>query len=251
MKGDAHRPGHDPPVVVRPRRPAARARPAARSPWRSRTRCSTWRRPARPSSRWTRPRCARACRSAPPTRTRTCAGRSTLPPRHGAGARGDAGAHAHVLLGVRRDHGPHRPPRRGRALDRGVALRHGGARRLRRRSAYPGDVGPGVYDIHSPRVPSAEEIEGLLELAEERVGREAALGEPRLRPQDPRPGPRRGRAGQHGRGGRAPAERGPASAHSRYPGRRRPGLPLGSREPPEGGVDASEVRCDPGAVPQR
>ena len=31
-----------------------------------------------------------------------------------------------------------------------------------RRSAYPGDVGPGVYDVHSPRVPSPEEIEALL-----------------------------------------------------------------------------------------
>jgi 5-methyltetrahydropteroyltriglutamate--homocysteine methyltransferase len=37
---------------------------------------------------------------------------------------------------------------------------------------YPNDVGPGVYDIHSPRVPSAEEIERLLELAEAHVGRE-------------------------------------------------------------------------------
>lgn len=37
---------------------------------------------------------------------------------------------------------------------------------------YPNDIGPGVYDIHSPRVPSVEEIERLLELAEARVGRE-------------------------------------------------------------------------------
>ena len=37
---------------------------------------------------------------------------------------------------------------------------------------YPGEVGPGVYDIHSPRVPSIEEIERLLELAEARVGRD-------------------------------------------------------------------------------
>ena len=36
---------------------------------------------------------------------------------------------------------------------------------------YPGDIGPGVYDIHSPRVPSAYEIERLLELAEERIDR--------------------------------------------------------------------------------
>ena len=38
--------------------------------------------------------------------------------------------------------------------------------------AYPNDIGPGVYDIHSPRVPSADEIERLLELAEERVPRD-------------------------------------------------------------------------------
>jgi 5-methyltetrahydropteroyltriglutamate--homocysteine methyltransferase len=30
---------------------------------------------------------------------------------------------------------------------------------------YPNEIGPGVYDIHSPRVPSAEEIRGLLEKA--------------------------------------------------------------------------------------
>jgi 5-methyltetrahydropteroyltriglutamate--homocysteine methyltransferase len=38
--------------------------------------------------------------------------------------------------------------------------------------SYPNDIGPGVYDIHSPRVPSTDEIERLLELAEARVGRE-------------------------------------------------------------------------------
>jgi len=39
-------------------------------------------------------------------------------------------------------------------------------------AAYPNDIGPGIYDIHSPRVPSADEMERLIELAEERVGRE-------------------------------------------------------------------------------
>jgi 5-methyltetrahydropteroyltriglutamate--homocysteine methyltransferase len=34
-----------------------------------------------------------------------------------------------------------------------------------RRFRYPNEIGPGVYDIHSPRVPAAEEIEGLLERA--------------------------------------------------------------------------------------
>jgi 5-methyltetrahydropteroyltriglutamate--homocysteine methyltransferase len=37
---------------------------------------------------------------------------------------------------------------------------------------YPNDIGPGVYDIHSPRVPSIEEVERLLELAESRIDRE-------------------------------------------------------------------------------
>jgi 5-methyltetrahydropteroyltriglutamate--homocysteine methyltransferase len=37
---------------------------------------------------------------------------------------------------------------------------------------YANDIGPGVYDIHSPRVPSTEEIERLLERAEAQVGRE-------------------------------------------------------------------------------
>ena len=31
--------------------------------------------------------------------------------------------------------------------------------------AYPNDIGPGVYDIHSPRVPDQKEIEALLESA--------------------------------------------------------------------------------------
>jgi len=30
---------------------------------------------------------------------------------------------------------------------------------------YPNEIGPGVYDIHSPRVPSAEEMRELLEKA--------------------------------------------------------------------------------------
>ena len=33
------------------------------------------------------------------------------------------------------------------------------------RYRYPNEIGPGVYDIHSPRVPAPEEMEGLLEKA--------------------------------------------------------------------------------------
>jgi 5-methyltetrahydropteroyltriglutamate--homocysteine methyltransferase len=35
------------------------------------------------------------------------------------------------------------------------------------RCRYPREVGPGVYDIHSPRVPSLEEIEARLRRAQE------------------------------------------------------------------------------------
>jgi 5-methyltetrahydropteroyltriglutamate--homocysteine methyltransferase len=37
---------------------------------------------------------------------------------------------------------------------------------------YPGQIGPGIYDIHSPRVPAAAELERLLDLAEQRIGRQ-------------------------------------------------------------------------------
>ena len=74
---------------------------------------------------------------------------------------------------------------------------------------YPNEIGPGVYDIHSPRVPS-----GRRDRAAAGAGRgagrpRAAVGEPGLRPEDARlergpPG-----AGQHGRGGAAAAGGGP------------------------------------------
>jgi 5-methyltetrahydropteroyltriglutamate--homocysteine methyltransferase len=35
--------------------------------------------------------------------------------------------------------------------------------------AYPNDIGPGVWDIHSPRVPTAEEMAGLLRRATNRI----------------------------------------------------------------------------------
>ena len=34
---------------------------------------------------------------------------------------------------------------------------------------YPAEIGPGLYDIHSPRVPTADEMEALLVLAAERI----------------------------------------------------------------------------------
>ena len=60
---------------------------------------------------------------------------------------------------------------RRRDLDRGVPI---GMELLDafREFDYPNEIGPGVYDIHSPRVPPVEELEQLLELAERRIGRE-------------------------------------------------------------------------------
>jgi len=34
---------------------------------------------------------------------------------------------------------------------------------------YPNEIGPGVYDIHSPRVPDIGEMTGLLTLARKRL----------------------------------------------------------------------------------
>jgi len=36
-------------------------------------------------------------------------------------------------------------------------------------TSYPAEIGPGVWDIHSPRVPSAEEMAELLGLARQRL----------------------------------------------------------------------------------
>jgi len=37
------------------------------------------------------------------------------------------------------------------------------------RFAYPNEIGPGVYDIHSPRVPPASEMAALMEKAMQRI----------------------------------------------------------------------------------
>ena len=81
------------------------------------------------------------------------------------------------------------------------------------RFRYPNGIGPGVYDIHSPRVPDVDEMVGLLDKARGDP-RRPAVGESGLRPQDPRlagdacgaggDGRRRGRvAGTFGRSAHA------------------------------------------------
>ncbi len=85
-------------------------------------------------------------------------------------ARRDRHPHAYVLFGVQRHHGRDRRHGRGRHLHRDHPQPDGAARRLRgQRLAYPAEIGPGVWDIHSPRVPSAGEMAELLGLARPRL----------------------------------------------------------------------------------
>ena len=58
------------------------------------------------------------------------------------------------------------------------------------RTGYRNEIGPGVYDIHSPRVPTVEEMVELLARPRRRPAPGADLGQPGLRAEDPRPGPR-------------------------------------------------------------
>ena len=49
---------------------------------------------------------------------------------------------------------------------------------------YPNEIGPGVYDIHSPNIPTQEQIVQLMRKAAERIPAAAAVGQSGLRPED-------------------------------------------------------------------
>jgi len=53
------------------------------------------------------------------------------------------------------------------------------------RHGYANAIGPGLYDIHSPRVPSVEEMAARLQAMPAYLPARPPVGEPRLRPQDP------------------------------------------------------------------
>ncbi len=67
---------------------------------------------------------------------------------------------------------------------------------------YPNDIGPGVYDIHSPNVPDVGWMVTLMQQGRRSPAEGPPLGESRLRPEDPGLAGNRGRASQHG--GRRP-----------------------------------------------
>ena len=168
-EGHADRPGHDPQLVVRPRRPAAQPRPAGRSPSRSATRSWTWKRPARRSSRSTRRRCARACRCGTANGRPISTGRS------------NASASPPPACGTRRRSTPTcatrssttSSPRSARwtpmsSRSRPRARRWNCSMRSPATATRPRS-GPGVYDIHSPRVPAVDEMAALLKAAAGRL----------------------------------------------------------------------------------
>jgi 5-methyltetrahydropteroyltriglutamate--homocysteine methyltransferase len=76
--------------------------------------------------------------------------------------------HPHVLFGVQRHHRVHRRDgcrcdhNRDLTLDMELldAFEH---------FQYPNEIGPGVYDIHSPNIPSQAHIEHLMQKAAERI----------------------------------------------------------------------------------
>ena len=95
-------------------------------------------------------------------------GRRCLPPDGLGRGRPDANPHAHVLFGVRTDH------RVDRALDADVISIEAARSDMElldafARFKYPAEIGPGVYDIHTPRVPEVEEIIGRLRKALQRL----------------------------------------------------------------------------------
>lgn len=50
--------------------------------------------------------------------------------------------------------------------------------------AYPNEIGPGVYDIHSPNVPTVEWMANLAAQGRRSHPGGAVMGQPRLRPEN-------------------------------------------------------------------
>src|SRR5215218_10391330 len=129
-------------------------------------------------------------------------GGGLLPPDRRSGGRRHPGAHPHVLLGVQRHHGAHRAPGRRRALDRGLTLGHGGTRRLRRLARLPERDRAGR--VRHPLAARAACCGNRAAARARRGARRprAAVGQPRLWPQDAALGGGSPRARTHTRGDR-------------------------------------------------
>ena len=169
-EGHAHRPGDHAAVVLRPRPTSARETVCRQIALAIRDEVLDLEAAGhRRSSRSTSRPSARACRCGRPTAPTTCAGRSPAsawrPPACATTRRSTPTCATRNST----TSSAHRRDGCGRDLDRDGAQRHGAARGLRGDFDYPNEIGPGVWDIHSPRVPSAEEMAGLLRRAAWRV----------------------------------------------------------------------------------
>ena len=166
-EGHADRSGDDPAMVLRARRPAALGDRASRSRWPSATRCATSKPPAIRIIQIDEP----ALREGLPLRRADWADYLEWAVDAfrlaAAGVAGrDADPHPHVLLASSTTSSRRSPRMDADVISiENVALGHGAAGRLRRTSSTRTRSGPGVYDIHSPRVPSTTEIVDAVEQA--------------------------------------------------------------------------------------
>ena len=168
-EGDADRPGHHPELVVRPRRHSRAARPAGRSRWRSATRSADL-----------------EAAGAGMIQIDEAALREGLPLRKSewkayldwaveafrlcsSGVRDETQIHTHMCYSEFND-----IIDAIAAMDADVISIETSRSKMElldafRNYRYPNEIGPGVYDIHSPRVPDVEEMTGLLTLARKRL----------------------------------------------------------------------------------
>ncbi len=112
----------------------------------------------------TSPPSAKVCLCAAPTGPPICSGASTPFVSPLRSTRRNPDPHPHVLFRVQRHHRLHRRDGRRCPLHR-VSRSRMELLGVFDRVRYPNEIGPGVYDIHSPRVPENTEIEHLLHKA--------------------------------------------------------------------------------------
>ena len=206
-EGHADRPGDDPAMVVRARRPAARGDlpPDRAGPARRGGRSGA---AGAQSSRSTSRRCARACRCAAPTGRATWTGRWSASGSPPSGAADETQIHTHMCYSEFND-----IIDAIAALDADVisietlALEDGAARRVRDLSTIPTRSAPASTTSMRRAFPSVEEMTALLQRRWRAAVRRPAVGQPRLRTQDPQLGRSEAGADQHGRGGQSSPRR--------------------------------------------
>ena len=155
----------------------------------------------RGSSRSTKRRCAKGCRCARPTGKPISTGRWNASGSPPPASRDETQIHTHMCYSEFNDIidaiG---------AMDADVISIETSRSKMELLDAfvdyrYPNEIGPGVYDIHSPRVPERRGDDRVARQSHEASEGRPALGQSGLRAQDPEMGRGEAGAGQHGGGG--------------------------------------------------